>query len=101
MKKKLIYATLAGLFLLLFVSLGFGATKIYLPRDNRIKSHSNRFPKFSAAKLKDIIGLDSQGNLKLLRKRTDRKKVTHLRYNQLFNGNVATIFTFNARKAKM
>jgi len=86
MKRKLIYATLTGLFLLLFTSPGFGATKIYLPRDNRIKSHFNRFPKFSAAKLKDILILNSQENLRLLRKRTDRKKVTHLRYNQLFKG---------------
>jgi len=86
MEKKLLYATLTGTFVLLLASMGFAATKTYLPRDDRIKSHLNRFPKFPSAKLKDILELNSQEDLKLLRLRTDRKKVTHLRYNQLFKG---------------
>ena len=86
MIKRPFCGVLTGLFLLLFASGVFGATKIYLPHETRTESQLHGSQTFSPSSLKSKLALTSREELKLLRKRTDRKNDTHLRYNQLFNG---------------
>jgi Zn-dependent metalloprotease/chitodextrinase len=86
MKRAFVYAALISFIPMLFVSWGFSATKIYLPNDTTIQSQLKQSTAVTASNLNTTLGLSQQGELKLLKQRTDKNNVTHMRYNQLFNG---------------
>jgi Zn-dependent metalloprotease len=86
MRRRLGYAIIIAIFHLLFVSAGFSATKVYLPDATETLAQLNQVQALSDAVLETKLGLTPQESLALLKQRTDLNNITHLRYNQLFNG---------------
>ena len=86
MKKNVIFILAFSIVHLLFISWGFGATKVYLPAATELKSQLIQLQGAAAPDLKASLGLSTKEGLKLIAQRTDQNNITHLRYNQLFKG---------------
>ena len=86
MKKNIISLLVFSMVNLLFISWGFGATRVYLPAAAELKSQLIQKQVAAAPDLTSSLGLGANADLKIITQRTDKKNVTRVRYNQLFKG---------------
>jgi Zn-dependent metalloprotease/chitodextrinase len=86
MKKTILVVTLAIISIFAIVNQGFGATLVYLSQEKQIQSELSAMQAPSASSLKSKLGLGANEDLKLLKKRTDKKNITRSRYNQRYKG---------------
>jgi Zn-dependent metalloprotease len=86
MRKKHVFSPILLCAVVIWTSTAFAATKVYLPASTQLQYQIKGLTLATPADIKSQLGLAPQEDFKLLRETTDTNGMTHLRYNQMFNG---------------